>query len=434
MAQHAIYIAFVFALGACVGSFLNVVVWRLPRVEHKEGEGILRSFYRSYRALSFPGSHCPKCDKPLKWYDNLPVVGWIKLAGKCRFCREPISPRYPIVEAITGAIFVFYYVMYFIYHVGPCPTVATTPATLTVPRDLWVYFLYMALAAALLAASLIDAELFIIPLEIPYVIAVIAFVVHAIFGHPNLPGAVNLVDLSGLPTVANALAAGGLVGLAISLLLFWRGIIPISFPKGEPILEVDRPALEAEMRAAKREGKAIEYYAELPPNYTKPQIRAEIRKEIVFLMPPMACAVLWMILTTRVDAVGWVWAQVTHADAVTSLLGSVLGALVGAWLVWVVRILGTLGFGRVAMGLGDVHLMFGVGAVIGTGPVVIAFFLAPFFGILLAVYRMLSRKHQELPYGPYLSLGTGAVMLLYCPIADYFRPGLTVLMEMLTGN
>src|SRR5687768_16865741 len=106
MAQHAFYIAFVFALGACVGSFLNVVVWRLPRVEHVEGENTLRAFWRSFRALSHPPSHCPKCDKPLKWYDNLPVIGWIKLGGKCRYCREPISPRYPIVEAITGAIFV----------------------------------------------------------------------------------------------------------------------------------------------------------------------------------------------------------------------------------------------------------------------------------------------------------------------------------------
>jgi leader peptidase (prepilin peptidase) / N-methyltransferase len=81
-----------------------------------------------------------------------------------------------------------------------------------------------------------------------------------------------------------------------------------------------------------------------------------------------------------------------------------------------------------------VYLMFGVGAVIGAGPVVIAFFLAPFFGILLALYRMLTRSRQELPYGPYLSLGTAAVMLFYCPIADYFRPGMEAITYFLTGN
>jgi leader peptidase (prepilin peptidase)/N-methyltransferase len=432
MAQHAIYIAFVFALGACVGSFLNVVVWRLPRVEHKEGEGLLRSFYRSYRALSFPPSSCPKCGNRLKWYDNVPILGWLKLRGKCRSCKEPISPRYPIVEAVTALIFLFYYVMFFIMQVGPvCPPVAGADALLAVPRDLWMYFLYMALLAALLAASLIDAELFIIPLEIPYVMAVAGFVVHAIFGHPTRPGALNLVDAAGFPTVLNALSAGGLVGLVISLVLFNRGIIPLSFPKGEPILEVDRPQLEEEMRLAAKEDRAL---PPLPPPYLPREIRAEMRKEILFLLPPMACAVLWVVLTTRVDAIGRIWAHATRYDAVTSGLGAVLGALVGAWLVWVVRILGTFAFGRVAMGLGDVHLMFGVGAVIGAGPVVIAFFLAPFFGILLALYRMLSRSQQELPYGPYLSLGTAAVMLFYCPIADYFRPGMEALMYFLSGG
>ena len=86
--SHLPFILFLFALGACVGSFLNVVVWRLPRGE----------------SLSHPPSHCPKCNTPLKWYDNLPVVGWVKLGGKCRTCREPISPRYPIVELVTAVL------------------------------------------------------------------------------------------------------------------------------------------------------------------------------------------------------------------------------------------------------------------------------------------------------------------------------------------
>jgi leader peptidase (prepilin peptidase)/N-methyltransferase len=435
MPQHAIYIAFVFVLGTCVGSFLNVVVWRLPRVEHVDGEGVLRSFYRSYRALSYPPSHCPKCDKRLPWYDNVPVIGWIKLGGKCRFCKEPISPRYPIVEAITGGIFVAYYILFFFGNTGPC-----APGTvLSVPRDLWLYFLYMALLAALLAASLIDAELFIIPLEIPYVMAVVGFIVHAIFDHPHLPGALNVTPPApGVATIGGALAAGGFIGLSISLILFSRGIIPMSFPDGEPILEVDRPELEEQMHEeaaeAKRQGKAMDYASKLPPPYTSAQIRGEIRKEMLFLFPPMTGAVLWLVLTLKVAAIGNWWAGVLHHDWLTGLLGSILGALVGGWLVWIVRILGTLGFGRVAMGLGDVHLMFGVGAVIGAGAATVAFFLAPFFGILLAIYKLLIRSKQELPYGPYLSLGTAAVMLFYCPIADYFRPGLEAMMYFLTGN
>jgi leader peptidase (prepilin peptidase)/N-methyltransferase len=98
--------------------------------------------------------------------------------------------------------------------------------------------------------------------------------------------------------------------------------------------------------------------------------------------------------------------------------------LVGGFVVWITRILGTLAFGREAMGLGDVHLMGAVGAVLGAGAAVVAFFLAPFFGIVLAIYLLATGTKKELPYGPYLSLGTAFVMLFYCPIAAWLAPGL----------
>jgi leader peptidase (prepilin peptidase)/N-methyltransferase len=78
------------AFGLIVGSFLNVVVYRLPR-----GESIV-----------FPGSHCPSCDTPIKAYDNVPVLSWLVLRGRCRSCRKSISARYPIVEAVTAALLV----------------------------------------------------------------------------------------------------------------------------------------------------------------------------------------------------------------------------------------------------------------------------------------------------------------------------------------
>ncbi|MEC8442058.1 MAG: prepilin peptidase, partial [Cyanobacteriota bacterium] len=63
--------------GACVGSFTNVVAWRLPRDE----------------SVVYPGSHCPRCGHAIRWHDNLPVLGWLFLAGRCRDCRTPISWR-----------------------------------------------------------------------------------------------------------------------------------------------------------------------------------------------------------------------------------------------------------------------------------------------------------------------------------------------------
>ena len=77
-------------LGGSIGSFLNVVVYRLPR-------GM---------SLSTPSSHCPKCEHPIRWYDNLPVVGWLRLRGRCRDCGISISYRYPVIEALVAAIFV----------------------------------------------------------------------------------------------------------------------------------------------------------------------------------------------------------------------------------------------------------------------------------------------------------------------------------------
>jgi leader peptidase (prepilin peptidase)/N-methyltransferase len=75
-------------LGTILGSFLNVVVYRLPRHE----------------SLVSPPSHCPGCGVPVKPYDNIPVVSWLLLRGRCRSCGAPISARYPAVEALTGAL------------------------------------------------------------------------------------------------------------------------------------------------------------------------------------------------------------------------------------------------------------------------------------------------------------------------------------------
>ena len=76
--------------GLILGSFLNVVAYRLPRGE----------------SLAFPPSHCPSCDTPIKPYDNVPVVSWLWLRGRCRACRGAISGRYPVVEAVTALLLV----------------------------------------------------------------------------------------------------------------------------------------------------------------------------------------------------------------------------------------------------------------------------------------------------------------------------------------
>lgn len=113
-------------VGACVGSFLNVCIHRLP-----ERRSIVR-----------PGSSCPRCAAPIAWHDNVPVLSYLILYGKCRRCGAPISARYPIVEAVTALLFVGLFALY-----GP---------TAQFLAQAW-------LAASLVALILIDARHQILP-------------------------------------------------------------------------------------------------------------------------------------------------------------------------------------------------------------------------------------------------------------------------------
>ena len=89
LAAYWLIVLFAAVFGGCVGSFLNVVVYRLPN-------GL---------SLISPPSHCPACKQPIRWFDNVPVFGWIMLGGRCRHCHCWIPIRYPLVEAFTAAMF-----------------------------------------------------------------------------------------------------------------------------------------------------------------------------------------------------------------------------------------------------------------------------------------------------------------------------------------
>jgi leader peptidase (prepilin peptidase) / N-methyltransferase len=94
--MDALIVVFMLLVGLSIGSFLNVCIYRLPRRE----------------SLMFPASHCTTCNRPLAWFENLPLVSWMALGGRCRTCRTRIPVQYPLVEAVTSAVFVGAYLIY----------------------------------------------------------------------------------------------------------------------------------------------------------------------------------------------------------------------------------------------------------------------------------------------------------------------------------
>jgi hypothetical protein len=291
--------------------------------------------------------------------------------------------------------------------------------------------------------------------------AVIGLLYHTILDRPGEPGSLNVES-----GAIGALALGVGIGVLISLILVWTGRMRRSFAEGWPQLEVEkdpslkeqpdgriviavrrmverfrRPLTPEEERSLARyraEAKARDEEAErirkdeeakhpqpVVKEFTRADINREIRHEMVFLMLPILLGMAAFALVRFVPAVGVPWNRLVHDNTfVGGFLGALLGGLVGGGIVWLTRIVGSVVFGREAMGMGDVDLMFGVGAIVGAGAATVAFFVAPAFGLALAIYMFLVGKRRELPYGPYLSLGTAFVMIYYCPIAAYFRPGL----------
>lgn len=119
-------VGFFLVLGLLFGSFFNVCIYRIP----------------AGQALSFPGSHCYSCGTPIRWYDNLPVLSYLLLRGRCRVCRAPFSPRYALIELLTGVLFCTVFLRY-----GLC----------------WPLLGYLALTGLLLIATFTDVDHWIIP-------------------------------------------------------------------------------------------------------------------------------------------------------------------------------------------------------------------------------------------------------------------------------
>lgn len=138
--MHAILSLGLFAIGAVVGSFLNVCIYRIPW----------------QKSVIWPSSHCPRCGEAIAAQDNIPILSWVALRGECRECGLPISARYPLIESLVGLLFVGVYV---------CDVAAgQTLPWLSMPAPVAVGLVYhLVFVALLVTATFIDYDLTIIP-------------------------------------------------------------------------------------------------------------------------------------------------------------------------------------------------------------------------------------------------------------------------------
>lgn len=458
---------FFIALGATVGSFLNVLVYRLPR-----GLDVVA-----------PPSACPHCETRLTWRENIPVLGWLALGGKCRFCKSRISAEYPLVEAFVGVLFGLIFAAWFMDPsvLGVLPGFS---ADAIEPewagerlRRVWpMLAMIYALLASLIVATLIDARTFTIPLVIPIFMMLVGVVGHTAFGfamqrtNSGTLGASSRViaehawTIPLVPARAAWACLGACVGLVISLGLQHFKLIKPSF---HDYAAWEQQALEAREKGGDLEhdepgpgllqalsnalllvgpmlalmfmgfslglnrgvpelgagaGAAIGFIAGIalraffssrssaddPIWVSYPHARREVLREVAFFGPAALLAFAAWELAGADASLGPLWWQ--------ALSASLAGILAGGGVVWAIRILGTLAFGKEAMGIGDVYLMAGAGAIVGWIDPTIAFFVAPFFGLTWALLSLLLRsvfrvEGSALPFGPHLAAATVLVVL-----------------------
>lgn len=471
---------FVFAFGAIVGSFLNVVVYRLPKGLN----------------LVTPPSACPHCQTRLTWRENIPVLGWLMLRGRCRFCRSPISPEYPIVEALVGTLFAAVFVLWFMDPALPGLTRETLAPEWALDglMRMWpMALLVCVLLASLVAITLIDARTFTIPLSIPWLV-----IGAATIGHPLHALGMQLIGRSQLgrsphhwtiPTPEGpwlAATLGASVGLVIANVLLATGVLKRSFadyeawevahqppasPANEPGAEppplplktillrvlfftgpaialmfvgfslglrVDKPLPGMGIGLCVGLGVGVFLRRLVPEPHTAsaaeplwvqyPFARREMIRELAFLAPAAALA----LLAFNAADSSWLgrWGAALLAEPplwLRALGGTLAGTLIGGGVVWGLRIPATLVLGKEAMGLGDVHLMAAVGAVLGWIDPVLAFFIAPFVALTWTALSALrgngSRHGTALPYGPHLAFAT-VVVIFAKPVLE---AGLTAL-------
>ncbi len=351
------YAVSAFVLGLIFGSFLNVVIHRVPL-----GASIL-----------FPGSHCAACGAPIKAFDNIPLVSFALLGGRCRSCRARISFSYPMVELGAGLMFVA-----IVFKTGPS----------------WEALLDFAFACVMIALIFIDARHRLLPNVITYpafLFALIGATARAALGEQSsLTFDISLLfpglQSEFMPWRA-ALFGGSLFAMAAPGFWLLDRLDPILFGKYFDWEESDENVGRIEVE--RRHDRAI---------------RATM---IIGVIAAAAWAAMVVFLSSK--------HQPAIEDAYSGLLQASAGALIGGGLIWCIRALYCFIRGFGAMGLGDVKMMSVVSAFLGWRDALSVLLIGSIIGVitgLILIYRSKREFKTPLPFGAFLGVASLIVMII----------------------
>ncbi len=369
----AFYASFAFILGIVVGSFLNVVIHRVPR-----GESVVS-----------PGSHCASCGAPVRAFDNIPLLSYAILRGRCRDCRARISLVYPLVELLTGLMFVA-----LVFKTGPS----------------WEVLLEFVFACAMIALVFIDARHHLLPNVITYpafVFALAAVTARAGWGEQMSFTFDISIIIPGLrwefEAWRAALFGGLLLALAAPGFRLLDRLDPILFGKYFEWEEVNEETGE--------DIGGIENEEEFERRHNRVVYATMILGALV--------AIAWAAMVVLSSAKN----QQVYEDAYDGLLRASMGALIGGGLVWGIRAIYFLIRGFEGMGLGDVKMISVVGAFIGWqgafGVLLLGSILGSAIGVISA-YRSKRGLKTPLPFGVCLGIASLVVMLTAKPFFRWY--------------
>ena len=457
------------AVGLCVGSFLNVIIYRIPRD----------------KSLASPlWSACPYCQSRIRWYDNLPVLSFLRLRGRCRDCGVPIATRYVVVELLMALVVLMLLDAFFVGQMRVGLLVTDFGLGDRFAQDWPIFLAHVILFAALLSMSAIDLEHYWVDVRFTNVATVAGFVLHALWTPKHSDQWLRPTDTTAI--VSLFMLAG--IGLVWVLLACRSSIDPEDFddsaapddlPEEHEALLAPADDTPPALYPSRWGGWVLglifvavfasTFVAETSstapwhaPRALVPLVfifllivrqswivresdqqivemieqerfsaRRMVGGELLALLPAIALGVLaWWLMSGEGETAQRL-SDVLHAkvrvyrvsmmyrwEPLYGLATAASGYVIAGGIGWAVRIVFTFMFGKEAFGAGDIHLMAAAGCVAGWPVVLLGFMLSCLLALVGWVATLPRKKTRAIPLGPWLAISFLIVVVFYEPIVN----------------